>query len=54
MVARDGKMARQEVELGDKLSEGIVVTAGLKDGDKIVMGPADQLGEGKELPTYLK
>ena len=54
MVARDGKMARQEVELGDKLSEGIVVTAGLRDGDKIVMGPADQLVDGKELPAYLK
>lgn len=54
MVSRDGKMARQEVELGDRLSEGIIITAGLKEGDKIVLGPANQLVAGKELPSHLK
>ena len=36
-VARNGRMARQSVQLGDKLSEGIVVNSGLQDGDQIVL-----------------
>lgn len=54
MVARDGKMARQAVEIGDRLSEGVIITAGLKDGDRIIIGPAEQLADGRELPDYLK
>jgi multidrug efflux pump subunit AcrA (membrane-fusion protein) len=52
-VAQDGKMARREVDLGDKLTESAVVKAGLEAGQKVVVGPAGALKDGAALPEYL-
>ena len=52
-IARDGKMLKQAVQLGDKLSEGVIIS-GVKEGDALVLGPAAELADGKELPPYLK
>lgn len=48
-VAKDGKMQRRDVSLGEKLSEGVIVSAGLSDGETVVMGPSAQLADGKDL-----
>jgi RND family efflux transporter MFP subunit len=49
MLAVDGKMLRRSVEVGSSLTEGVVIRAGLKEGDKVVSGPADQLKDGAPL-----
>jgi len=54
LVARDGKMRRQAVELGDRLTEGVVVKSGLQAGDNVVVGPAGELKDGAQLPDYLR
>jgi multidrug efflux pump subunit AcrA (membrane-fusion protein) len=53
MIAAEGKMQRRPVELGDRLTEGILVKSGLNAGDQVVFGPQDQLVDGAVLPDYL-
>lgn len=50
MVAAGGVMARRPVELGSELTEGIIIKRGLKPGETVVCGPADQLKDGAPLP----
>ncbi|MCY3023460.1 MAG: efflux RND transporter periplasmic adaptor subunit [Planctomycetota bacterium] len=52
-VAVDGKMSRRPVVLGDMLTEAVLIKSGLKPGEKVVLGPAEQLKEGAPLPDYL-
>ena len=52
-VAREVKMVRQAVEVGDRLTETAVVKKGLSPGEKVVLGPADALKDGAPLPEYL-
>jgi multidrug resistance efflux pump len=52
-VAAQGTMKRVAVELGDKLTEGVLIKSGLKDGDQILVGPAELLKDGAKLPAYL-
>ena len=52
-VARDGKMVRQAVELGDRLTESAIVKSGLDRGAKVLVGPADAMKDGAPLPGYL-
>ena len=54
LVPEDGKMVRRAVELGSQLTEGVIVKAGLKPGEAVLSGPADQLKEGAPLPEALK
>lgn len=53
-IARNGKMVRQQVQLGDKLSEGVIISTGLANNEQIVLGPSADMADGKELPDYLK
>jgi len=53
MVAAEGKMVRRRVELGDRLTEGVIVKSGLKPGENIVVGPPELLKDGAPLPKYL-
>ena len=53
MVAADKKMQRRDVELGDRLTEGVIVKSGLQAGEKVLVGPADQLKDGAPLPQGL-
>jgi membrane fusion protein (multidrug efflux system) len=53
LVAADGKMVRRKVELGDRLTEGVVIKSGIRPGESVVIGPADQLKDGAPLPGYL-
>lgn len=53
MVAGDKKMQRRDVEVGDRLTEGIIVKSGLQAGEKVLVGPADQLKDGAPLPEGL-
>ena len=52
-VARDGRMVRQAVEVGDRLTESAVVKSGVNRGEKVLVGPADALKDGAPLPEYL-
>ncbi len=52
-VAEDGRMRRREVELGDRLTEGVVVRRGLAPGERVVVGPPSMLRDGAELPAGL-
>jgi HlyD family secretion protein len=52
-VAAQGKMNQVAVETGDKLTEGVLIKSGLKDGDKVVVGPAELLKDSEKLPGYL-
>ena len=52
-IAVNGNMKKVAVEIGDKLTEGILIKSGLKDGDRVVVGPADLLKDGGALPAYL-
>jgi multidrug resistance efflux pump len=52
-VAADGKMKRVPVEVGDKLTEGILIKSGLKAGERVVVGPVEMLKDGGNLPEYL-
>ena len=53
MVAADGKMQRRDVELGDRLTEGVIVKSGVHAGEKVLVGPAGQLKDGAPLPPGL-
>lgn len=50
-VAEDGKMVRHEVQLGDRLTEGVVVQSGVTTGQQVVLGPPGSLSDGAALPT---
>lgn len=52
-VAQDGKMRRRDVEVGDRLSEGVVIDRGVKPGERVVMGPDSELSDGHDLPAGL-
>jgi RND family efflux transporter MFP subunit len=54
MVADKDKMARRGVELGDRLTEGIIIKSGLAAGEKVVVGPALALKDGAALPEHLR
>jgi len=52
-VLVQGKLAQRRVELGDKLTEGVLVKSGLQAGDNVVLGPAAGLKDGAAAPSYL-
>ena len=52
-VPENGTMRRQDVVLGDRLTEGIIVQSGLAAGEKVVVGPASLLRDGAALPADL-
>lgn len=53
MVASEGKMHRRPVELGDRLTENIIVRSGVQPGESVVVGPPEELKDGAPLPAYL-
>jgi RND family efflux transporter MFP subunit len=53
-VADGAKMARREVVLGDRLTEGVVVRSGLAPGQKVLLGPPDAMRDGADLPASLR
>lgn len=50
-VARDGRMRRTPVTLGDRLSEGYVIRSGLVATDSVVVGPRVALEDDRPLPA---
>lgn len=52
-VAEKGRMARRQIQLGDRLTEAVIVRAGVAPGDKVVIGPAGSLQDGAPLPESL-
>lgn len=54
MLATGGKMQRHEVQISSRLTEGAVIRDGVKPGDRIVVGPPEQLKDGAVLPDYLQ
>jgi membrane fusion protein (multidrug efflux system) len=52
-VAAEGQMQRREVEVGDRLTEGVLIKSGLRDGETVVVGPPELLKDGSPLPAYL-
>ena len=46
LVADSGKLRRQEVLIGDRLTENVVVNHGLSAGQKVFFGPSDTVKEG--------
>ncbi|OGV88643.1 MAG: hypothetical protein A3K19_31570 [Lentisphaerae bacterium RIFOXYB12_FULL_65_16] len=52
-VADNGKMVRRPVEIGSRLTEGVVVRGDLKPGDSVLVGAPEQLTDGAALPEYL-
>jgi HlyD family secretion protein len=53
-VAVNGQMSQRPVELGDRLTEGVVVKSGLEPGQKVLVGPADALKDKALLPEDLR
>jgi HlyD family secretion protein len=49
-VAEAGRMKAREVELGDRLTEGVIVRRGLKAGEKVVVGSDEDLKDGAVAP----
>ena len=54
LVPADGKMQRRAVELGDRLTEGVVVKSGLAPNERVLVGPAELLQDGAALPAHLQ
>jgi RND family efflux transporter MFP subunit len=52
-VAVDGKVQRRSVELGDRLTECVVLKGGVRAGEKVLVGPVEGLADGAALPAYL-
>lgn len=50
-IAQDGKLHRQEVQTGDRLTENVVVNKGLSAGQKVFFGSGDKISEGAALPA---
>ena len=53
LVAEGGKMARRNVELGNHLTEGVIVKAGVRPGETVVVGASGEVPDGTALPGYL-
>jgi multidrug efflux pump subunit AcrA (membrane-fusion protein) len=53
MLAENGRMVRRKVEVGNRLTEGVVVRVGLKAGEQVVVGPPAELRDGAPLPPSL-
>jgi hypothetical protein len=53
-VAQDGKAVRRAVEVGDRLTELVIIKGGLEEGAKVLVGPVQNLTDGWPLPEYLK
>jgi multidrug efflux pump subunit AcrA (membrane-fusion protein) len=49
MVAADGKVHWQTIQVGRDYGTEFEVLTGLKDGDKVVMNPTDDLEEGTQV-----
>lgn len=49
-VAQEGKMLRRDVELGDRMTENVVVTSGLAAGQKVLCGPPGSMRDGAAMP----
>ena len=45
-VAKGGRFEQRVVEVGDRLTEGVVIRAGLKAGEKVATAGAEQLKDG--------
>ncbi len=54
MVAVSGHMQRRPVELGSRLTEGVVIRSGLQPGERVVVGPPSLLKDGAPLPEALQ
>lgn len=52
-VAEGGQMKRREIEVGDKLTEGVLIKSGVRDGEQVIVGPAELLKDGSPLPASL-
>jgi HlyD family secretion protein len=52
-VAQDSRMYRREVDVGDRLSEGVVIDRGLNPGERVVLGLDSELADGRDLPASL-
>jgi HlyD family secretion protein len=52
-VVEGDKMVRRPVEVGDRLTESVIVTSGLQAGQKLLTGPADMLKDGATIPAGL-
>ena len=48
-VARDGKSHRQPVVLGDVVQRRIVIEEGLRQGDRVITGGYQKVGEGSDV-----
>jgi multidrug efflux pump subunit AcrA (membrane-fusion protein) len=53
MVADGGTMHLRAVEVGDRLTEGIILKSGLRPGEQVIVGPPEQLKDGAPLADYL-
>jgi multidrug efflux pump subunit AcrA (membrane-fusion protein) len=52
-VAENGRMQQRAVELGDRLTEGVVVRSGIRSGERVVVGPPGSLKADAPLPADL-
>ena len=52
-IAADGKMKKVTVEVGDRLTEWVLIKSGVVAGDRVVVGPAELMTDGQALPAYL-
>lgn len=52
-VAEGGRVRMREVELGSRLSEGVIVRRGVRAGEKVVLSAGRELQDGQELPAEL-
>lgn len=53
-VARDGRMKRVAVVLGERLSDGFVVRGGPLPGERVIAGPRAEIDDGRVLPPGLE
>jgi len=53
MVADGAVMRLRTVELGDRLTEGVILKSGVRAGEQVLVGPAELLKDGAPLPDYL-
>jgi HlyD family secretion protein len=53
-VAAGDKMVRRAVELGDRLTEGVIVRSGVRPDERVVVGPAELIQDGAPLPESLR
>jgi membrane fusion protein, multidrug efflux system len=53
-VAENGKARRLKIEIGERLTESVIVRAGVTAGQKVLVGPVGALRDGAELPAELR